>query len=237
MFGAIKESIFNDLEQTSLNENEKVFKKKFNAFFNVLKENKELKEFYEIYKLFEEVNFDDSDIAKEFVEESLKYLDKFDKKQINKLKTLTENVVKLNENSTQHYLDQLLFNENLSIKDRVIIKTNLTKSITNRIREKANYVELIDKMQTKINENLTKLNEQEKEILELFVEQDQEKISKFYQNLIKETEEIVENKILEAPALDVVKKLVEVKKRLNDLKQEQPTISEIEKISVLKNSF
>ena len=37
--------------------------------------------------------------------------------------------------------------------------------------------------------------------------------------------------------MGVIKKLIEVKKRLDDLKNETPSISEIEKIITLKESF
>ena len=37
--------------------------------------------------------------------------------------------------------------------------------------------------------------------------------------------------------MDVIKKLIEVKKRLDNLKSESPSIAEIEKIIALKESF
>jgi hypothetical protein len=71
----------------------------------------------------------------------------------------------------------------------------------------------------------------------LFIENDTNKINDFYQNLINNTETIVEGKILNTENSDVIKKLVEVKKRLNSLKAENPTIIEIEKIINLKESL
>jgi hypothetical protein len=73
--------------------------------------------------------------------------------------------------------------------------------------------------------------------LELFVENDNEKINNFYLNLINEASEIVENKILRADDSVVIKKLVEVKHKLNDLKNKKPSIQEIENITILKESF
>ena len=71
----------------------------------------------------------------------------------------------------------------------------------------------------------------------MFIENDTNKINDFYQNLINNTETIVEGKILNTENSDVIKKLVEVKKRLNSLKAENPTIIEIEKIINLKESL
>lgn len=236
MFGLLKENILSNLEKTHLNGDEKTFKKEFVKFFKVIKENKELKEFYEIYDLFNKVNFDDLDVAKEFIEESVKYLNTFDKSKIKLLGKLSENTNNLPQNSIERKLDQLLFNKNLSIKDRAILKIDLAKSITNK-KIDANYLNHFDKLNQKINENLSKLSDEEKEVLELFVENDTKKIQDFYHNLIKETENMVENKILGSKEIDVIKTLVEVKKRLNDLKAETPTLQEVEKIYNLKNSF
>lgn len=236
MFGMIKENILNELEVIHAKGDQKKFKKNFLAFFKTLKENKSLKEFYEIYDLFNKVSFDDTDVAKEFVEESVKYLRSFNKNEIKNLKKLTENIKELNKNSVEYKLDQLIFNEKLSIKDKATIKIDLAKKITNR-NSNTNYLDGFEKLNQRINENFSKLNENEKNILELFIENDSNKINSFYQNLIKETENIVEKNIIEANNLDVVKKLVEVKKRLNELKEETPSINEIERISELKNSF
>jgi hypothetical protein len=73
--------------------------------------------------------------------------------------------------------------------------------------------------------------------LELFVENDNEKINNFYLNLINETTEVVDNKILNADDSTTIKKLVEVKQKLTKLKNQTPTIQQIESIVTLKESF
>jgi hypothetical protein len=237
MFGAINESVLNNLEKIYLDKGEKVFKLEFNKYIKTIKENKDLKEFYEVYDLFKQVNFDDESIAKEFVEESINYLKSFDKTQITKLNYIEESVLTNNEGSIEYKLDQLIFNEGINLKDKATLKVKLIKQITKKDEAVIDYKSKFKVLHEKINENVIKLNETESKILELFVENDNEKINNFYLNLINETSEIVENKILRADDSVVIKKLVEVKHKLNDLKNKKPSIQEIENITILKESF
>ena len=237
MFGAINESVLNNLEKIYLDKGEKVFKLEFNKYIKTIKENKDLKEFYEVYDLFKQVNFDDESIAKEFVEESINYLKSFDKTQITKLNYIEESVLTNNEASIGYKLDQLIFNEGISLKDKATLKVKLIKQITKKDEVAIDYKSKFKVLHEKINENVIKLNETESKILELFVENDNEKINNFYLNLINEVSEIVENKILRAEDSVVIKKLVEVKHKLNDLKNKKPSIQEIENITILKESF
>jgi hypothetical protein len=237
MFGVIKENILGKLEKTYTDGDVTSFKKEFNRYIKTIKENKDLKEFYEVYDLFKQVNFDDIDIAKEFVEESISYLKQFNKSEVDKLTELTESLHKLNEKTIEFKLDQLIFNENISLKEKAQYKVELIKQITKKENTKIDYKDSFEALHKKINENVSKLNTEQTQALELFIENDVNKINDFYQNLINDTETIVENKILNSENSEVVKKLVEVKKRLNSLKEENPTIIEIEKIINLKESF
>lgn len=240
MFGILKENVLNKLEKTYNESGESVFKKEFNRYIRTIKENKDLKEFYEVYDLFNQVNFDDEAIAKEFVEESINYLKQFNHDSIKVLETVLASEDKLNplhESSVEYKLDQLVFNENLSLKDKAIFKVSLTKQITNRNTEKVDHQEAFNKLHDKINENVSKLNEGQIEILNLFIENDSQKINDYYTNLINEVTEIVENNIVATDNGDVIKKLVEVKKKLNNLKAQKPNIDEVEKIISLKESF
>lgn len=238
MFGILKENILDRLEQTYINQNEKTFKKEFNTYMRVIKENKNLKEFYEVYDLFNQVNFDDEAVAKEFVEESIAHLKKFDKNDISKLQTLyPQTLMKLNENSIEAILDQLIFNENINIKDKVIFKVNLIKQLVNKNKEVSSYKDTFERLETNINENVLKLNEKQTEILTLFVENDNSKISEYYSNLINEATDLVDKTIIESQDITVAKRLLEAKIKLNGLKNTTPNIAEIEKIIELKDSL
>jgi hypothetical protein len=237
MFGAINESVLNNLEKIYLEEGDEIFKKEFNKYIKTIKENKDLKEFYEVYDLFKQVNFDDESIAKEFVEESINYLKSFDRTQITKLDYIGESVSTNNDVSVEYKLDQLIFNENINLKDKATLKVKLIKQITKKDKEVIDYKSKFKVLHEKINENVSKLNETESKILELFVENDNEKINNFYLNLINETTEVVDNKILNADDSTTIKKLVEVKQKLTKLKNQTPTIQQIESIVTLKESF
>ena len=82
-----------------------------------------------------------------------------------------------------------------------------------------------------------KLNENQIELLNLFIENDSQKINDYYTNLINEVTDIVENNIVATDNGEVIKRLVEVKKKLNTLKTQKPNIDEVEKIISLKDSF
>ena len=237
MFGAINESVLNNLEKIYLEEGDEIFKKEFNKYIKTIKENKDLKEFYGVYDLFKQANFDDESIAKEFVEESINYLKSFDKTQITKLGYIEESASTNNDASIEYKLDQLIFNEGINLKDKATLKVKLIKQITKKDKEAINYKSKFKVLHEKINENVSKLNDTESKILELFVENDNEKINNFYLNLINETTESVDNKILNAEDSNTIKKLVEVKQKLTKLKNQTPTIQQIESIVTLKESF
>jgi hypothetical protein len=239
MFGILKENILDKLEETYISEGEENFKKEFNKYIKTIKENKNLKEFYEVYDLFNQVNFDDEVIAKEFVEESINYLKQFDKSEIKKLETILESKTKktLNEDTIEYKLDRLIFEESINLKDKVVLKVNLVKQLTNKEKKTSNYKETFEKLQTNINENIAKLSPNQTDILDLFVENDSSKINDYYKNLINETAELVDKKIVESGDINVAKKLLEVKIKLTDLKKETPNIAEIERIIELKESF
>jgi len=240
MFGLLKENILNRLEETYLIEgNETNFKVEFNKFMNVVKNDKDLKNLYEMYISYNDVTFDDYDIAKEFVNESIDFLKKVDKKSISKLENLIGDYEfkKLKTESIEFKLDQLVFNENLSVKDKFLYKANLIKQLTQGDKPIGNFTENFNVLTNELNENISKLNEVESEVLNLFVENDLSKIKNYYQNLINETTDLVEDKILVTENIETMKRLVEVKRRLKTLKGEEPTIDQVGIIIELKNSF
>ena len=239
MFGYLKDNILNQLEKVYISEGEKPFKKEFHNFIKVIKENNSLKEYYEMYDLFNQVNFDDESIAKEFVEESLKHLKSFNSGEVKKLEPFIngKEKKKLAERSINFKLDQLLFNENINIKDKVTHKIDLIKLLVNRENKPTTYNEGFINLQSRINENVGKLNEAQTQILELFVENDSKKINDYYTNLINETTDLVDRKVLATENIEVAKTLLEVKIKLSDLKKLAPNIEEIENIIDLKESF
>ena len=166
----------------------------------------------------------------------MSYLKQIKTKNFEGLKSLAANKLIENKNSVEYKLDQLLFNEQLDLKNRAIIKTALIKQIT-KDDYKESFTENLESANSNLNEKLNKLNEEQKFVLELFVENDSKKIKDYYFLLINETENIIENLIIESSDSNVTKKLVEVKRKLISLKKEKTSISNVEKIMDLKNSL
>lgn len=237
MFGLIKESVFDKLEAIHESGNETEFKQGFNEYFTKIKSDKDLRDIYEIYDLFTHVSFEDKELANQFIEESLNFLNSCDKSKINLLNEKYKDIIStLDENSVEYILDKLIF-EKTSIKDKVLYKSKLSKMLVGEVKDKSEITHIIENKQSKIEENVSKLSDPEKNILDLFVENDKQKIDNFYKTIISEAETLVENKITYEENSDVIKKLIEVKKKINLMKKESPDITKVENILNLKSDL
>jgi hypothetical protein len=236
MFGQLKESILSDLEKTYQEKGEKDFKKSFSKYVKVLKENNVLREFNEVYNLLNTMRFENEDIAKEFVEESVIHLKSLDLTKIDALKILTENIVIVN-NVISESIDQLVFNKKLSLVDKVKHKTNLIKHLTRVDENIVSIKESIDKINESLADKISKLNEEQVKVLNLFAENDESVINNYYTTLIESTQNAVEKTINKTDDIIVVKKLLEVRSKLNEMKNQKPSLDIIDNILDLKKSF
>lgn len=236
MFGQLKESILSNLEKTYKDNGEKDFKKSFAKYVKVLKENNTLREFNEVYDLLNTMKFEDEVIAKEFVEESITHLKSFDLSAVDKLKSLTENTVSI-EGTVNESIDQLVFNKKLSLVDKVTHKTNLVKHLVRVEKSMESLTESIEKINTSLTDKISKLNEEQVKVLNLFAENDESAINNYYTSLVESAQIMVENTINESDDIIVVKKLLEVRTKLNEMKNEKPSLETIDNIIDLKKSF
>lgn len=236
MFGQLKESILSNLEKTYKDNGEKDFKKSFAKYVKVLKENNTLREFNEVYDLLNTMKFEDEVIAKEFVEESITHLKSFDLSAVDKLKSLTENTVSI-EGTVNESIDQLVFNKKLSLVDKVTHKTNLVKHLVRVEKSMESLTESIEKINTSLTDKISKLNEEQVKVLNLFAENDESAINNYYTSLVESAQVMVENTINESDDIIVVKKLLEVRTKLNEMKNEKPSLETIDNIIDLKKSF
>lgn len=236
MFGQLKESILSNLEKTYKDNGEKDFKKSFAKYVKVLKENNTLREFNEVYDLLNTMKFEDEVIAKEFVEESITHLKSFDLSAVDKLKSLTENTVSI-EGTVNESIDQLVFNKKLSLVDKVAHKTNLVKHLVRVEKSMESLTESIEKINTSLTDKISKLNEEQVKVLNLFAENDESAINNYYTSLVESAQIMVENTINESDDIIVVKKLLEVRTKLNEMKNEKPSLETIDNIIDLKKSF
>lgn len=238
MFGLLKENILNKLENVYSDQGEATFKVEFAKFMKTIKESKDLKEFYNTYAAINEAEFSEFALAKDFIDECLTYMGGLNKSEISKLKPLAEAETESKSGLINHYLDQLVFNSNISIREKYEYKTKLISSILKEnIEERKNYVKVINKTDDKITESIKDLNEDQLAVIDLFVENDESKIKSFYGTLINETQERIDNKIIECKDKnDVVLNLIEAKKKLKNMLSE-PSISNIETVLQLKSDF
>jgi hypothetical protein len=236
MFGQLKESILSDLEKTYQEKGEKDFKKSFAKYVKVLKENNVLREFNEVYNLLNTMKFENEEIAKEFVEESIVHLKSFDLTKVNALKSLTENVTMVN-NTINESIDQLIFNKKISLVDKIKHKTNLIKHLTRVDENVLSLKESIDKINESLADKISKLNEEQVKVLNLFAENDESAINKYYTTLIESTQSVVEETINKADDIIIVKKLLEVRSKLNEMKNQKPSLDVIDNVLDLKKSF
>ena len=236
MFGQLKESILSNLEKTYKDNGEKDFKKSFTKYVKVLKENNTLREFNEVYDLLNTMRFNDESIAKDFVEESIAHLKSFDLSVVDKLKTLIENTVSI-KGTVNESIDQLVFNKKLSLIERVSHKTNLIKHLIRIEKSNESLKESIDKINNSLVDKISKLNEEQVKVLNLFAENDESAINDYYTTLVESTQEMVEETINKSDDIIVVKKLLEVRTKLNEIKNEKPSLETIDNIIDLKKSF
>jgi len=236
MFGLLKENILNNLEQVYVEKGEKSFKKQFHTFISTIRESKDLKKFYNVYDLLNEVEFNDFETAKEFVQESLSYLNNLDKSTLSLIEGFATIKTDLPKDSKEFYLDQLVFNENISLKDKVEYKINLTRSLVKEAI-KINFNEYITEAEVKLNDKLTNLTEEQIKVVNLLAENDSKNINDYYGSLINETQSLIDDKIIESNnKTELITKLVEAKKKLKSLSGE-PSLNNIELILDLKTNF
>ena len=234
MFGLLKENILNNLEKTYLEKGEKAFKAGFNDFIKIIKESKDLKKIYNMYGLYEDIQFDNEVIAREFVNESLELLRALDKKEISRIKNLTETTTELPKTSRFFYLDQLVFNDKISLKEKVEYKVNLINSLVKENKNNEKLIDLITNADTRINESLNTLTEEQINVVNLLVENDSVKINDYYIHLVNETQNMIDDKIIGANNnVETITQLVEAKKKLKTLSSDA-NLSNIELILDLK---
>jgi hypothetical protein len=236
MFGELKESVLSNLENTMSNKGEKDLKSAFAKYVKVLRENNSLREFNETYNLLNELKFDDELVAKEFVEESIKHLKTLDGSCTDELKKLTEVVVSI-EGTINNSIDQLVFNDKLPLLEKVTHKTILIKNLMKSDVETVSLQESMDKISDSLTDKISQLNEEQVKALNIFAENDSSKITEYYDTLIEDTKNLVDKTINESDDIIVVKKLLSVNVKLNEMKKNIPTLETIDEILDLNKTL
>lgn len=234
MFGQLKENIFYGFQEAKNNPDE--LKAKFNGYVSTLKASPSLKKLHETYELIEKASFDSETIAAEFINECLAELKNVDKNEIEKLIPLAVSKgVSLPSRIVA--FDQLVFNENMNLKDKYDQKTMLIKQLTKSNEKKVDYKEMINTLDKKVNNKVGKLTNEQKEALDVFIENNESKIKTYYGSLIESTIDSIENRLINEDSIDINKSLIASKKKLQSLKDKNPTIDTVDSIIELKNDL
>ena len=202
-FGKIKQDINNILFESYSDKDR--FKMIFKEFYNILKNNKTIKEYYIVYSNIETKKFDDVSDATSYLNESLDYLKsldgdfslahdfilKYKSEKTFAKETLLENIDTLLKDTKSNLIES-----RMSAKKYLVSHLLTKKSVSDNVVEGTLpikvYTNLIAKKFNKKYENLT---EWEKDLIKTIISNDENKLSSIEESIVKENLELVNNKI------------------------------------------
>jgi hypothetical protein len=245
-FGLLKEEVLTSLQEKYTTD-KKVFQESLTKLVKALKSSKVLSELFQQYDAILKTHFDDSEYAKEYLEEAINYLRTlpFTSKEVKLLESLDRTSIAADKvDPYVKALDTLIFTSKKNIKERLEAKRLLTQKmisedkITRHIdpRLKGVFLEILQK---KIKNKMSQLNEHELQAIESFAEQDQEKLLANYIRLIDDNISAIDEQFTQHDgSSDSFVKLRQAKEALIEMKKDgKPTINNLERLLVLKEGF
>lgn len=220
-FGKIKQEINNILFE-SYSDKDK-FKAIFKEFYNILKNNKTIKEYYIVYSNIETKKFDDVSDATAYLNESLDYLKSLDgdfsiahdfilKYKTDKTyvkETLLENIDTLLQETKSNLIESRM-NAKKYLVSHLLTQKSVSDNVVEGTLPIKVYTNLIAK---KFNKKYENLNEWEKDLIKSIISNDENKLSSIEESIVKENLELVNNKINIGDA-ELKEKLSKVKLKL-----------------------
>lgn len=220
-FGKIKQQINNILFE-SYSDKDK-FKSIFKEFYNILKNNKTIKEYYIVYSNIETKKFDDVSDATAYLNESLDYLKSLDgdfsiahdfilKYKTDKTyvkETLLENIDTLLQETKSNLIESRM-NAKKYLVSHLLTQKSVSDNVVEGTLPIKVYTNLIAK---KFNKKYENLNEWEKDLIKSIISNDENKLSSIEESIVKENLELVNNKINIGDA-ELKEKLSKVKLKL-----------------------
>ena len=238
-FGKIKQDINNILFESYSDKNR--FKMIFKEFYNILKNNKTIKEYYIVYSNIETKKFDDVSDATSYLNESLDYLKsldgdfslahdfilKYKSEKTFAKETLLENIDTLLKDTKSNLIES-----RMSAKKYLVSHLLTKKSVSDNVVEGTLpikvYTNLIAKKFNKKYENLT---EWEKDLIKSIISNDDAKLKTIEESIVKENLELVNNKI-NIGDTELKEKLSKVKLKLESYSSEDKKDSIIKLIKL-----
>lgn len=220
-FGKIKQEINNILFESYSDKNK--FKAIFKEFYNILKNNKTIKEYYIVYSNIETKKFDDVSDATTYLNESLDYLKSLDgdfsiahdfilKYKTDKTyvkETLLENIDTLLQDTKSNLIESRM-NAKKYLVSHLLTQKSVSDNVVEGTLPIKVYTNLIAK---KFNKKYENLNEWEKDLIKSIISNDENKLSSIEESIVKENLELVNNKINIGDA-ELKEKLSKVKLKL-----------------------
>jgi hypothetical protein len=238
-FGKIKQDINNILFESYSDKDR--FKMIFKEFYNILKNNKTIKEYYIVYSNIETKKFDDVSDATSYLNESLDYLKsldgdfslahdfilKYKSEKTFAKETLLENIDTLLKDTKSNLIES-----RMSAKKYLVSHLLTKKSVSDNVVEGTLpikvYTNLIAKKFNKKYENLT---EWEKDLIKSIISNDDAKLKTIEESIVKENLELVNNKI-NIGDTELKEKLSKVKLKLENYSSEDKKDSIIKLIKL-----
>jgi hypothetical protein len=248
-FGNIKDTFEKIIIESVITKDEKG-KKLFSKYIKMVKEDKNLKNQFLIYKNLQNTKFTNETDAKDFIKENIELLKSLNTTDSNnKLVSLLKgkSIVKVNEELYKH-IDFLVktkktpSNINRISESINFIKDNMLKVEEETITENIEVIDLPPSVLTKLavnklNSKYSDINESEKEIIKSILNGTDEDKSNTFKKIKNECITIINTKLTESSDLDLKDKLLRVKDKLLNMEFDITTYqTDINKVYNLKES-
>jgi hypothetical protein len=251
-FGNIKDT-FKNLMIESLIKKDDSGKKLFSKFLKTIKENKTLKNQYLIYNNLQNVKFDDSIEAKEFIKENIELLKNLNKNHIQKGNTYFSkllkgtNIIKENDSFYQN-VNYLVNTEKTPSNIKKINETinNIVKVMLEKNNEEETINEtvnippsvLTNLLVTKFNSKYSDITESEKELIKTVLNGTNKEKESLFENIKRNCIDTIDTKLNESSDLELKDKLLKVKDKLLNTNFDSENVnSQIVKLNNLKESI
>lgn len=242
MFGKIKQDVNNILFDSYSDKSK--FNKLFREFFNIVKLNESIREYYLTYSNIEEAKFDNVDDATQYLNESIEYL-----KSLDRDFTIVDNFI-LKYRTEKDYPKDIILDD-----IDMLIKTGKSNLIENKISSKKNIINnmLIKEdsisidgslpvktytgiLAKKFNKKYENLTETEKNTIKTILSGNIDDMISYQESLIENTIKLTDDKINGLNDDDLRNKLKSVKLKLENYDKTNPKDSII-KIVKLKQDI
>lgn len=222
--------------------NKDKFKSLVKEFYSILNNSEILRENYILYNKIENVNLDEPELIKEFIDETLNSIkDNLEYCGCSE-KKLKEFIDRNNGTIKENLIDDIINTPKFKIKERIELKKRLIENVSNRPKKEKIEVNLplsvySSVLVEKFNEKYKDLNEEDKSIIKAVLDKDYEKLKESYNNLKQTTLNKIDTLIEESEDTLLINKLKVIKERFENEDSNEINEEKIIKIIQLNNTL